>query len=743
MTRQALIWLATSAVGALTVVASPAMAQTEPAAASADRGLAVAEVIVTADRRERRLQDVPSAISAVTEEALDRSRIVDLGALATSVPSFSMTESSPLGKELSIRGVTSVRILDATAEPSVGLFVDEVYISRMGSAFTDFYDLERVEVIRGPQGVLLGKNVVGGAISVITAKPKFDPSGKATISLGNYDSVMAGGYVTGPLTENIAGRVAFQTRNRAGYSRNVALGYDMDDLKSHQVRGELLYRAPEADLQALLTFDYGSSQSNGSAKTMTDDPFAAGVGAITAYRIARGLGPRDSTSPQREYTNRITRGASLRVDWGVFEGAKLTSITGWRSSKGNYGANQLGAGSPPGLADTFYSTSERPETISQEFRLVSDNPDSKFDWILGVFHQEDDVLRFDSNVATTSTTIAALSGTFLYRNDAHLKTSAIFGQIGYEITDQLKVTAGLRYTKDDKQGRRNAACLEDGGDGLCVAALVLAKGQSFTVDYGDKWSAVTPQAIVEYRPNEQVMIYGSVAKGFKGGGWDHLPSTAQAAAIGYDPEKVTNYEIGFKSDLFDRRLRLNVAAFKMDYKDLQSQQLVLECLCLITSNAGTAKIKGIEAEATFVVTEGLTLTAAGSVLDAKYDKFVDGAGVSFSGNRIQRSPENKFDLGAEYVFGTGNWDQAFSLRANYTRQGKSYWTPNNTIMQKPFSVVDASLRIQPPQAAWSLTVWGKNLGDELYAVAAQSFFGDLMNYYAPPKTYGVDLSYQF
>ncbi|MDP3867537.1 TonB-dependent receptor [Phenylobacterium sp.] len=743
MTRQALIWLATSAVGALTLAASPATAQT-----SGERGVSVEEIIVTAGRRESRLQDTPTAISAVTEEALDRSRIVDLGTLSSSIPSFSMTEGSGLAKELSIRGVTSVRIVDATAEPSVGVFVDEVYISRMGSAFTDFFDLERVEVIRGPQGVLLGKNVVGGAISVITAKPKFEPSGKATVSLGNYDAVMTGGYVTGPLTDNLAARVAFQTRNRSGYGENIALRSDIDDLKSHQVRAELLYKAPSTDFQALLTVDYGANETHGSAaRHMTDDPFTAGTGTLAAYRIANNIGPRDGTSPQAEYVRTVGRGASLRLDWGVFEGAKLTAISGWRSSKGTVGYNQLGIGSPPGLVDTYYSYTERPETWSQEVRLVSDNPESPLDWIVGVFHQGDDVTRFDSNVATTNTAIAALDGTFLYSNKADLKTSAVFGQVGYKITDELKVTGGLRYTKDDKSGHRTAACLEDRGkglpDGVCVAALALAGGQSFSLDYSEEWDAVTPQGIVEYRPNEQIMVYGSVAKGFKGGGWDHIPATLAGARISYDPEKATNYELGVKSDLFDRRLRLNVAIFKMDYTDLQVQQLVVECLCTVTSNAGTAKIKGIEFETTLAVTEGLTLWASGSWLDAKYDRFVDSAGNNFSGNQLQRSPKYKYDIGAEYEFGLGSWEEAFSLRANYTKQDKIYWSPNNTISQKAYGLLNASLRVQPPEAAWSLTFWGKNLTDELYSVASQTFFGDLMNYYGPPKTYGVDLSYAF
>jgi iron complex outermembrane receptor protein len=742
MRKFTLTCLATTALTALAVMPQIAMAQTAPQTPSSETTATVADVVVTADRRERRLQDVPSAITAVTGEEIQRQRIVDLSSLSGSVPSFSMTEGSSLGKELSIRGVTSVRIVDATAEPSVGMFVDDVYISRMGAAFTDFYDLERIEVIRGPQGVLLGKNVVGGAISVITAKPKFTPGAEMTIGTGNYNAFNASGYMTGPLTSSLAGRLAYQIRDHDGYGRNVLLNTDMEDLQSGQIRGELLYQPEGSPLRVLFTADYGSSKSAGTSRTMTDDPFTAGVGALAAYRAARNLGPRDTLSPEREYANRTTHGASLRVDYD-FDFAQLSWITGYRKSDGEMGYNQLGAGSPPGIADTFYFAEDKPETISQELRLVSKPGESRFDWILGGFYQHDDVGRFDANRATTNTTIAALSGYYRYTNAAKLDTAAIFGQVGYQFTDQLKVTLGARYTKDKKEGVRTGACLEDGGDGLCVAALVLAAGQSWTVNYGNEWNAFTPQGIVEYRPNDDIMLYASVGKGFKGGGWDHIPATEAGARIGYNPEEVINYEIGAKTDLFDKTVRLNVAAFYMDYTDLQSQQLILECLCTVTSNAGNAQIKGIEGELTWAATDHLLLNASGSLLDAKYVDFISTAGVVFSGNRIQRSPENKFSLGLTYDFGQGAWDRSFSFKTNYTYTGESFWTPNNTIKQEPFGLLDASLRIQPPNSQWAATIWGKNVTDELYAVAAQAFFGDLMNYYGAPRTFGFDVSYTF
>ena len=743
MRKFTLACLASTALTTLVAIPQLAMAQTAQPAEPGPGVATVEDIIVTADRRARSLQEVPSAITAVNSETIERERLVDLNSLANSVPSFSMTEGSSLGKELNIRGITSVRILDATAEPSVGVFVDEVYISRMGSAFSDFYDLERIEVIRGPQGVLLGKNVVGGAISVITNKPSFDPSARFTAGLGNYNAFNADGYMTGPLTESLAGRFAFQVRNRDGYARNALLNTDLEDLTAHQARAELLYQPDSSPLRALLTVDYGSSESAGSARTVIDDPFTAGIGAVTAFRTAQGIGQRETLSPQRDYANRTTMGASLRVDYDLDWGARLSWITGYRKSEGENGYNQLGAGSRPALVDSFYSAKDEPETISQELRLVSQNPDSRFDWILGAFFQKDNVDRSDSNVARSYAPVPALSGTYLYTTSAELETSAVFGQIGFNFTSQLKGTIGARYTKDKKNGTRTAACLEDGGDGLCIAALILAAGQSWTVDYGKEWDAFTPQGILEYRPNEDIMIYASAGKGFKGGGWDHIPSTEAGARIGYDPEEVINYEIGAKTDLFDNRLRLNLAAFQMDYTDLQSQQLILACLCTITSNAGSAKIRGFEAELTWAVNDQLLLNASGSLIDAKYEDFVTSAGAVFTGNRVQRSPEDKFNIGFTYEFGEGNWDRAFSLKGNYTRTGEAFWSPDNTIKQDPFGLLDASLRIQPPNAAWNITFWGKNLTDELYAVGAQATFGDLLQYYGPPKTFGVDLSYSF
>ena len=218
-------------------------------------------------------------------------RVTDLYTLAASVPWVNMTQDSAVSQQLNIRGVVSVKLNDASAEPSVGLFVDEVYVPRMGSAFTDFFDLERIEVIRGPQGVLLGKNVVGGALSVITAKPSFTTSGSATVSYGNFDSFMANGYLTGGLSDRIAGRVAFQVRDRPATTATSCCTAISTTCSRTRRRAELSYRSADGDLRGLFTLDYGRDESNGTIRAAIDDPAVAGTASLGAYRAGERARP--------------------------------------------------------------------------------------------------------------------------------------------------------------------------------------------------------------------------------------------------------------------------------------------------------------------------------------------------------------------------------------------------------------------------------------------------------------------
>jgi iron complex outermembrane receptor protein len=240
-----------------------------------------------------------------------------------------------------------------------------------------------------------------------------------------------------------------------------------------------------------------------------------------------------------------------------------------------------------------------------------------------------------------------------------------------------------------------------------------------------------------------MMVYGSIAQGFKGGGWDFIPPTPVAATIPFDPEHVTNYELGLKSDYLDGRLRVNGAVFQMDYRDLQAQRTDLTCLCLITSNAGSARVRGVELELAAAATDDLTLNAALTALDPEYLDYDDKAGHIYDGNTMQRTPKVKYNVGVVYAADVGGWRDGIVARVSYTHQSKLYWGPDNVSYEPSYGLLDASVRVQPPSGHWVLTLWGKNLGDELYSQLGLPFLGDLVEVWGPPRTYGVDLTYSF
>lgn len=733
--------IAWASLAGLPVTTAPISTALGADADTAAAGPSLEEVVVTAQKREERLQDVPVAISAVGAEELRANRVTDLYTLAASVPWVNMTQDSAVSQQLNIRGIVSVKLNDASAEPSVGLFVDEVYVSRMGSAFTDFFDLDRIEVIRGPQGVLLGKNVVGGALSVITAKPSYTSGGAATVSYGNHDSFMANGHLTGGVSENVAARFAFQVRDRAGYNRNVLLNRELDDLQSYQARGELQFGHSDDDLRALFSVEYGHDESNGTIRSAIDDPAVAGIGSLGAFRAANGLGKREDMSPEAEYVKRRSIGASLRVDWDGIQNATLTSISAYRDSKAEWGYNQIGFNSPPSIVDTFVFQTETPKTFSQEVRLAS-NSDSPLEWLVGAYYQNDDIDRPYQHDAH-ATALAVFSGHSFYNASAEIETAAAFGQVGYAFGNGWKVTGGVRYLNDDKSGTKDVTCLADGGDGACVTPLRGPVGTHWNVSYGDTWDAVTGQGTVEYKFNDAALVYASVAQGFKGGGWDFIPPTPEAAQISFDPEHVINYEVGLKSDYFNQRLRVNTAVFEMDYKDLQAQRTDLTCLCLITSNAGSARIRGVEFEVAAAATDALTLNAAFTALDPVYRDYDDRAGHIYDGKTMQRTPKFKYNLGLAYATDVAGWQDALEARLNYTHQSKLFWGPDNVSFEPGYGLLDASVRVQGPSANWAVTLWGKNLTDELYSQLGLPFLGDLVEVWGPPRTYGVDFTYSF
>jgi iron complex outermembrane recepter protein len=467
------------------------------------------EIVVTATRREANLQTIPVAVSAFTGQAIADNKLFSVEDLANATPSFSYTAFTPLDQELNIRGVTNTRLDSPSSDPSVGTFIDGVYIGRTGDYNVDFFDLERIEVIRGPQGVLLGKNVVGGALSVITAPPSQEVSAAVTASYGNYDAILVSGHVNGGLTDTLSGRLSFQYRRHDGYAEDVLHNRDLEDLDSKQLRGQLLWE-PGDGWRIRGIFDYTDDSTNGHNSVAVEGGTPNCETSILSSNCTRpwsnaraylGLtDPRQSMpnsvqfkgEPVRQqYLTRNAYGFTLDVakDMGF---ATFNSLTGYRLADSDQLYSQTGMGpealgwsvpewfsymayidarygarpqtSNQGAFLFEFSQTEktRAESISQELRLTS-NDDGRLDWIVGAYYKHDNVDKDDiffsenflgsfANNQPIATLLSTASGQSNWYNNGKMDSYAIFGQLGYKFTDALKLTVGLRQTWDKKGG---------------------------------------------------------------------------------------------------------------------------------------------------------------------------------------------------------------------------------------------------------------------------------------------------
>ena len=791
-------------------------------------------IVVTATRRETDLQSVPVAVTAYTGESLAENKVFTASDLANAVPSFSMTAGlSPLDQELNIRGVTNTRLDSPTSDPSVGTFIDGVYIGRTGDYNFDFFDLERIEVIRGPQGVLLGKNVVGGALSVITAAPSQETSAQLTLSAGNYKSRLLSGHVNGAITDTLSGRLSFQYRAHDGYARDVLHDRDLEDLDSKQLRAQLLWE-PGDGWRIRGIFDYTDDESNGHSSVAVEggtpdcETTYLRTNCTRPWSNARAyLGltdPRESMpnsvqfqgEPDRQqFLTRTAYGVTLDVskDMGF---ATLNSLTGYRLAKSEQVYSQTAIG-PQALGydiarwfdfvdyvDTRYGPRSpvsnqgaflfelsqrertRAEAISQELRLTS-NDDGRFDWIVGAYYKHDNVDKNDIFIsenflgalaggAAVANPLSTASGQSNWYNNGTMDSYAIFGQLGYEFTDALKLTVGLRQTWDKKGGDVRGLAVATGDrfnpndpravvalesvcrtptgavvnvpfGGQCVAPnrWSFAAGEGFQTRYSASWNELTPQATLGWTITDDVYTYLTYSQGYKGGGFDDVPSNAISASIPFNPEKVKNYELGFKSTFWDRRVRFNADIFYMDYTDLQVTQANPACLCALTDNAAKADIKGIEAELDFIPVYGLTLSLSGSYVDAKYKNFLEsaidpstGQSLDSSGNRLQRTPSTQLSAGINYRL-----LDMVTFDVRYSWQSKMFWATDNIAEEPSYGLLDARISVGPDNGNWAVAVWGKNLTDKLYRTNVIPFFGDEVSQFGPPLTYGLDLTLRY
>ncbi len=749
----------------------PALAQSK-AAGTEDSNLET--IIVTAQKRAENVQDAPLAISAVSGATLEKDRVTSINDLAQTMTGISFTSNSPQANEINIRGVVNTRLTGPTADQSVSTFVDDVYAGRSGVLNTAFYDVARIEVVRGPQGVLLGKNVAGGAVNVISNPPTQDNSGAVTISIGNYDLRQVSGFVNGRIADGLSGRISFQAIKHSGYARDLLHNVDLENLDSTQGRLQLAYEPEGSGFKGLFIADYSQTSDDGVNRVGVVSPTSpagptiwSGTRALISARLGRTLGPRESypvwpqflgdAEPSPQSATRDNYSLILKLSQDLGHSITLSSITGYRNNKSYTLYDQTGLGPNNGFNFTAAQLAgvgsrllfaepvnfrETGNYFTQELRLQSNNDDSSLSWIAGAFYLKSNVTQ-RNRFWGESLVLATLSGESHWIDSGQNEDYAVFGQLRYKITDTLKIEAGLRYTRDRKSGNQQGIIVATGdrfnpADTAPLTPLTV----NFNTPYGKFWSDTTPQVTLSWIPSDNMLAYATYSKGFKGGGFQNNASKAVAANTAYDPESVTNYEIGYKAELFDRRVRWNSALFLMKYKNLQVQQTLASCLCNVISNAASATIKGIESDLQIAPSRNFHAWVSGTYLDATYDQFVF-AGVNNSGNKLQRTPKFQFAVGAEATLGSGAWEDALMLRLAYRYQGRMPWAPENTTWEEPYGTLDGRITFKLPEKNWSVSAFAKNLTNELYRTNIIVFFHDEMSSYAPPRTYGLEVTAKF
>jgi iron complex outermembrane receptor protein len=736
---------------AFACVSAPALAQDAPAeAATVDSN----EIIVSARRRSETLQDTPVAITAVNAAMIEDKAAINIGDLMGTAPNLIITNQSSgaAAANLSIRGLTYADV-EKSAEPTVGVVVDGVFIGTSTGQFFDFFDIEQIEVLRGPQGTLFGRNTIGGVISIRRSRPTGKLGVKAEVSYGRFDTLATRTVVNVPLGDNLALKGFYFHNESDGWYRQAQDGRRRGGSNNENF-GLSLLATPTDNFEALLTLEKQVQKFDPVLSNLSNsgDLFCGFEPAVECNRnTTSDLYTVFGESNAGRYS---APAATLEMNLDAGD-VKLTSVTGYRQSKESQ-TQDFDASS----VDLYYAyRGQKYDQFSQELRAAG-NLTPKFDYVVGAYY-------FRSNYELDQSTRVfgfspGVDPRVFDKNPQHVEGStrsvAVFGDFNWAFADKFRLSFGGRFTRDKKT-------LSNAFGGVQIG------------EGSDSFKKFTPKIGVDFRPNEDLMVYASWSRGYRSGGFSPRAGSALSASRAYGPETVDSYEIGSKFNLLDNMLQINLAGFISKYKDLQQNNNIFCSSCAtqnetVTSNVGSATIKGIEGDFTFKPAQGLALTGAIGLLDSKFKGFIVG-GISpvtggvipfdFSNNDLIYNPKMTASLGANYSVPTsfgeivGNvgyrfidrYDQQISIAglSGNTTTGTAVVTGNDPrVRTDKQNLLDASLttRFNLGELEAHLTAFGRNLLDDRgtthgFTVGGLFAFGTGRE----PRSYGLTLGIKY
>lgn len=768
LTASLLCGAATAALTAAPAQAQSASDEIAEAAPAADDNV----IIVTARRREERIQDVPLSITALSGEELTRTGTLEITEIAQEVPNLTLEVSRGTNTTLTafIRGVGQQDPV-AGFEAGVGLYVDDIYLNRPQGAVLDVYDVERVEILRGPQGTLYGRNTIGGAIKYVTARLPDETEVKVRGSYGSYNQADLILTASTPVSDSLKLGVSGARLSRGGFGDNLVQdGVENYNKDVWAARGTIEF--DNGPLFIRLSGDYVKDNSDPrQGHRLLPGAFTGAPVLDSVYDTRAGL---DVVDQEVE-----AYGGGLTIAYEASDTVTLKSITGYRKDNST---TPIDFDSLPD-ADLDVPAIYRNKQFSQELQLLYEG--DRLSGVLGAYYLDANAYTaFDVALFTTGALPAVglpgLNAQTL--GDVDTETYSIFGDFTYDITDQLSLSLGGRYTWDERTSRILRTTFIGGYSDLFPPSDAIPIAVTSDFLGSATFKEFTPRASLAFKPNANHTFYITYSKGFKGGGFDPRGQTSAAPDLdgdgdidfddqyeflSFEPEKVDSYEIGWKASLLDDRLFISMAAFKGDYTDVQipgsvgfdsDGDGVSESFVGITSNAGDADVNGFEFEGRAIVGKDFagpgsrfTFNWALGILDANYNTFIDAFGNDVADQRVfQNTPDITanagFDLGLPVANGIVDFLGSVSLRSD-----SSQFELPGPLDQDGFALVDASIVYTDDSDRWSVGVHGKNLFDKRYIVAGYDFVtgsvlgleGNLTGFYGDPRRVFVTGQFKF
>ncbi len=759
--------------------------------AEEDTNFQLEEITVTARKREESLQDAPVSVTAFSTSGLEVRGITNIGDISAYTPNLDINHGKADGGSTNaavfIRGVGQNDFIFPT-DPGVGIYVDGVYIARSIGGMMDLADVKRVEVLRGPQGTLYGKNTIGGAINIVTSRPDGSLNGRLKVTGGQRDHIDVEANINFPIKEDVlSGKVAVVSKNQKGYSKRIGSNLDLGDTNVDAIRAGLNWTASE-DVTVYLSFDASRIRQNGvpgtllgtfdspgslfslynavaaplvdamngfPAGTLFDDRFVTGDPALS-----------NGTGPTKDENN--TWGLSANINWAINDNLTLKSITAYRRMDAVIQTDIDYSPFPVIHTDEV----QHQKQFSQEFQLGGNAADGKLSWLLGGYYFNEKV-NDNNNVILASGIFQSLElmpGAFvplipgltcpaappapcaggagnplnaIFDLNVNPITSldtdnwAAFLHMTYDVSEQLSFTLGGRYSYERKV--------------YFIDSKFPASGKIATAPTTDtqSWSKFTPKIGLDYHVNDDVLLYASFSKGFKSGGWNPRP-LQPAEFKRYDQENLTAYEMGIKSRLMDNRMTFNLAGFYSQYNDLQLFSNSVNpdngSLLLTVDNAGDVDIWGFEAEIVARPAPGFDLNFGLGYMDNAYQRLAASTGYSID-NKLPNAPKWTLNAGAQYAFDLGGDMGQLTIRGDLNHRGQTFNDPQNTleIVQRAYTLLNGRITWDSADDAWQVAFFVLNITDKEYFTSAESIpaFGFRNAVFGRPREWGMSVSRRF